>query len=128
MVSESDYPWIDITEVTRASRADLGWTIAECTLCLATSHENAEPYTDDWTHEHARNCHPRWYVRRDECRGCVDTHGTGHGAGGQIVWVIKDSRGEIFGCRPTFAEAIAHADHKARKFLAGELIAAGWRP
>lgn len=124
----SDYPWIDTEAATRPSRADLGWTIAECTRCLATSHENAEPYTEDWTHEHARKCHPRWSVRRGACDPCSDAHGVGHCTDGRLVWVIKDSRGVVFGCRSTHADALKLADHKARMFLRGELIASGWQP
>lgn len=124
---QSEYPWIEV-ETSTGGKGEMGWKIADCTLCLSTSGDNAEPYTYDWAHQHARTCHPRWYVRRGECPSCDGRHGTSYGAGGEIVWVIKDSRGEVFGCRPTFDEAIAYADHKAREFLTGELISAGWLP
>lgn len=112
----SDYRWIDVFPVTRASRADLGWTVAECSRCFETSFENAEPYTEDWTHEHAQVCHPKWGVAKGPCEECL------RGSLTPGEWVVYDSRGEVYGCRQSFDEAIQLADHKARIFLRGELM------
>lgn len=115
-----NYPWIDITPVTRASRADLGWTIADCMLCGKTSCENAEPYTEDWVHEHAQTCHPRWTVRKGPCARCVAFHADPERWSN--VWVIYNASGSEFGCRETFKEAQKYADRKAREFLRVELM------
>lgn len=113
-MTSSDYPWITIETVER--RADLGWTRAECTLCGGSSLDNAEPYTEDWTHEHAQKCHPRWSVRRGLCHVCCT---------GSAVWVIRSSNGDDIACRTSHAEAMRYAAHKAALFLRGEIVASG---
>lgn len=127
--SGGDYPWIEVYPVTRASKADLGWTRAECQRCGRTSHDNAEPYTEEWTHEHARKCHPRWTVRQGPCERCTerarklgkDTTRWSN------VWVICDSTGRDVGCREQYEEAIASATRKAGIFLRNELTTLGVR-
>lgn len=119
----SAYPWIEIYRVTRPSRVDMGWIFAECNRCGRGSSENAEPYTEDWMHEHAQKCHPRWAVRKGDCQFCMaraaereDSNYTGRG-----IWIVTDSHGSQFGCRQEFDEAIKYAQRQAAKFLRGEL-------
>lgn len=118
-MSDSVYPWIEVRDVTRASRLDLGWTSADCTLCGRTSFDNAEPYTTQWMHDHAQVCHPRWTVRKRPCQHCSER---GHNGS---LWVVANSRGTEIGCRKTFEAAVAYADHKAKTFLRHELSTRG---
>lgn len=120
-MSGSEYPWIEVRDVTRASRFDLGWTSAECTLCGRTSFDNPETYTTQWTHDHAQTCHPRWTVRKRPCVHCSELGHTGS------LWVVTNSNGTEIGCRNTFDAAVAYADHKARTFLSHELSTLGVR-
>jgi hypothetical protein len=43
------------------------------------------------------------------------------------TWLLFDSRGDQYGCRRDFAEAISCATHKARGFLRVELAGMGVR-
>lgn len=115
----SDYPWIEISPVTRASRVDLGQVNARCDLCGATSGDAHDKYIEEWSYDHAQECHPKWHVRKSLCGWCV---------GEPVVlqrpqWVVYDSHGAEFGCRTSFAEAIQYADQRARTFLRMELTA-----
>jgi hypothetical protein len=117
----SDYPWIEVYPVTRPSKADLGWTRAECQRCGQDSCDNAEPYTEDWTHEHAKKCHPRWTVRKGRCKPCADSK-----PGACLkAWVITDSTGATVGCSDDFYDAITYATRKAGICLQNELTTLG---